>query len=61
MIAATVVAVSPQTALEVWPFALYTTGTICWLYAGMKMHETALVVLQLYYMAVNTYGIYARL
>jgi hypothetical protein len=59
--AATCVAISPEWALDAWPFFLYTTGTIVWLIAGTLIKEWALVSLQVFYFVVNLYGIYTRL
>lgn len=59
--AAISVAVSPDWAQAAWPFVLYNAGTAVWLYAAVLMKDTPFICLQLFYAAVNTYGIVTRL
>lgn len=58
--AAISITVREENALYVWPFVLYAIGSFCWMIAGFKTKDMPLILLNMFFVVVNVYGISIR-
>lgn len=58
---ATAISLSPVFSQEMWPFILSTIGSILWFWAAFIMKDRALLVFNLYFIAIQTSATLLRL
>ena len=55
------VSLSPIWSATIWPFIAYSVGNIIWLYVAWRwLKDRPLVEMNLFFLAMNTFAIYAR-
>lgn len=59
--AASLLTINPIFGEHPLPFVLYLLGSCGWLIYGVKVRDSALVVLNLFFVVLNTYGVQIRL
>lgn len=61
IISAVLVSASPHLATKAFSFVGYVIGSSCWLVYGLKTKDFPLTVLNIFYILINAFAIWARL